>query len=250
MTTTKATSTSVTTTITYAPFPTLITLRWGFSTGMMNITTTVVAGSTITWVLDLDNSAHTVTSDLVLNGIPYVNSNNLVYLDSYSFTFSNAGTFPYYCAYHPNMIGVVVVVGPSMTTATFAPTTTSTSTALSPSLVTLRWGFSTGSMNVTTTVGTGSTITWVLNLDADAPHTVTSKTFEFDSGNINALGNFSFTFNTSGVYPYFCSYHSSMKGTVVVLGTSITPPSLPSTSSTTVLPTTTKSAAMCLIFVL
>jgi plastocyanin len=66
----------------------------------------------------------------------------------------------------------------------------------------------------TITVTAGTTITWT-NQDAVA-HTVTSNTGLFNSGSISSNGSFSNTFNTAGTYPYYCSFHTGMKGTVVV----------------------------------
>jgi len=66
----------------------------------------------------------------------------------------------------------------------------------------------------TITVTANTTVTWT-NKDGVA-HTVTSNTGIFDSGTINANGTYSHLFSTAGSYPYFCSVHPSMKGTVVV----------------------------------
>jgi plastocyanin len=66
----------------------------------------------------------------------------------------------------------------------------------------------------TITVAAGTTITWT-NQDA-VSHTVTSNTNVFNSGSLGSSGIWSYTFNTSGNYPYYCAVHPSMKGTVVV----------------------------------
>ncbi len=66
----------------------------------------------------------------------------------------------------------------------------------------------------TITVAAGTTITWI-NKDA-VNHTVTSNTGLFDSGMIPKDGTYQHTFSTAGTYPYHCTIHSSMTGTVVV----------------------------------
>jgi plastocyanin len=66
--------------------------------------------------------------------------------------------------------------------------------------------------SITVTVNT--TLTWT-NKDGMA-HTVTSTTGLFDSGNINAGGTYSHQFTTAGTFPYRCTIHSGMTGTVIV----------------------------------
>ncbi|MDD4969419.1 MAG: cupredoxin family copper-binding protein [Paludibacter sp.] len=67
---------------------------------------------------------------------------------------------------------------------------------------------------VTLTVTAGTTVTWT-NKDA-MTHTVTSDSPLFDSGNIAVNGVYSYTFNTAGTFAYHCTYHPSMKATVIV----------------------------------
>ena len=67
---------------------------------------------------------------------------------------------------------------------------------------------------ITIVIGVNNTVTWV-NSD-DVPHTVTSSGGSFDSGNINSGQSWTYTFTAPGTYPYFCSYHPWMKGTVIV----------------------------------
>ena len=64
------------------------------------------------------------------------------------------------------------------------------------------------------TVPQGTTITWT-NRD-DVPHTVTSTEQKFRSKALDTGDQFSFTFNDSGTYPYFCSVHPMMTGKVIV----------------------------------
>jgi amicyanin len=64
------------------------------------------------------------------------------------------------------------------------------------------------------TVAAGTTVTWT-NRD-DIPHTVVSTEKVFKSKVLDTDDKFSFTFSKPGTYPYFCSVHPHMTGTVVV----------------------------------
>jgi plastocyanin len=66
----------------------------------------------------------------------------------------------------------------------------------------------------TITVTANTTLIWI-NKDALA-HTVTSNTGLFDSGSISTNATFTCLFITPGSYPYHCSIHPSMSGTVIV----------------------------------
>jgi plastocyanin len=64
------------------------------------------------------------------------------------------------------------------------------------------------------TVSAGTTVTWTNN-DAVA-HTSTSNSGAWDSGNIAQGGTFSFTFDSTGTYPYHCTPHPQMTGQIIV----------------------------------
>ncbi len=66
----------------------------------------------------------------------------------------------------------------------------------------------------TLTVAVGTTVTWT-NRD-DIPHTIVSTDKVFKSKVLDTDEKFSFTFSKSGTYPYFCSIHPKMTGSVVV----------------------------------
>ena len=66
----------------------------------------------------------------------------------------------------------------------------------------------------TLTVAVGTTVTWT-NQD-DIPHTVVSTDGVFKSKALDTDDKFSFVFTKVGTYPYFCSIHPKMTGTVVV----------------------------------
>ena len=64
------------------------------------------------------------------------------------------------------------------------------------------------------TVSTGTTVRWTNN--DDIPHTVVSNDKVFKSTVLDTDGQFTYTFTKPGTYPYFCSIHPKMTGTVVV----------------------------------
>jgi plastocyanin len=66
----------------------------------------------------------------------------------------------------------------------------------------------------TLTVKKGTVVTWTNN--DTAPHTVTGDNGGPSSGNLSKGQSYSYTFDTVGVFPYHCTIHSNMKGTVIV----------------------------------
>jgi plastocyanin len=66
-------------------------------------TTTVAVGTTVTWV-NRDDIPHTVVST---DGV--FKSKVMDTDEKFSFTFSKAGTYTYFCSIHPKMTGTVVV---------------------------------------------------------------------------------------------------------------------------------------------
>jgi plastocyanin len=64
------------------------------------------------------------------------------------------------------------------------------------------------------TVARGTTVTWVNN-DTTA-HTSTSDSNVWSSGNIAPGGSFATTFQSAGTFPYHCTIHPGMIGSVVV----------------------------------
>jgi plastocyanin len=65
-----------------------------------------------------------------------------------------------------------------------------------------------------TEVAVGTTVV-VMNTDA-APHTWSAQDGTFDSGAIAPGETFEFTFTDAGEFAYFCNFHPSMTGTIVV----------------------------------
>lgn len=74
------------------------------------------------------------------------------------------------------------------------------------------------------TIEAGTTVTW--KNPESTPHTVTSDTDLFESGDLGRGGTFTFTFDTPGTYTYHCIPHSwedggkwnGMIGTITVTG--------------------------------
>ena len=66
-------------------------------------TLTVPVGTTVTWT-NRDDIPHTVVSTEGAFKSKVLDTD-----EKYSFTFSKAGTFPYFCSIHPKMTGQVVV---------------------------------------------------------------------------------------------------------------------------------------------
>jgi plastocyanin len=67
-------------------------------------TTTVAAGSTITWVNADDVPHKIVSSDGKFTASPAIDTN-----DRYAFRFTQPGRYEYFCALHPKMTGAIVV---------------------------------------------------------------------------------------------------------------------------------------------
>ncbi|HEY82689.1 MAG TPA: cupredoxin family copper-binding protein [Dehalococcoidia bacterium] len=66
-------------------------------------TITIAAGATITWV-NKDSATHTVTAR---DG--QFDSGRLSQGDTFSYTFTQRGTYQYYCTIHPKMTGTITV---------------------------------------------------------------------------------------------------------------------------------------------
>jgi hypothetical protein len=66
----------------------------------------------------------------------------------------------------------------------------------------------------TITVTEGDTVTWT-NSGPDEPHTATGN--GFDTGQVAVGSSASATFSRAGDFPYVCSLHANMSGTVRVL---------------------------------
>src|ERR671916_384875 len=168
---------------------------------------TVDVGQSVTFV-NIHSDEHTATGSGFDTGIiPDEGGTATVVLDT-------PGVFPYACLIHPEMTGVIRVrdengvVPETQTAAQEVPADATT-------VIIANLAFDPASI----TVSTGTTVAWT-NDDA-VPHTVTSTDGAFDSGIFDPGGNFSFTFNEPGSFPYICQLHPQMQGTVTAEGDSV-----------------------------
>ncbi len=79
----------------------------------------IAVGDTVTWTNNDPGQFHSATSgsDATYSGVfgdPGASTSLLKTNASMSFTFTQAGEFPYYCFLHPTMVGTVKVAGGSM----------------------------------------------------------------------------------------------------------------------------------------
>jgi plastocyanin len=96
--------------------------------------------------------------------------------------------------------------GPSSVT----PTTTPIVSPGAPPVTIQNFAFTPASI----TVPKGTTVTWINQDSAD--HQIASDAQGFTSSSLPKGASYSFKFDTPGTYPYHCSIHPSMKGTVIV----------------------------------
>jgi len=187
---------------------------------------TVAAGTTVTWV-NRGTAMHTVTTNDAL-----FHSGLLAPGKRFSYTFTLSGTYPYLCAIHPAMTGMIVVTGVAATppAAATAPPTPAPIPApvAAPVKAPTAPAPATGSIatvaiadnNFTpgvTTVPAGTTVVWENH--GLVKHTVTSSgPTVFDSGILSKDGRFSVTFSKPGSYPYICEIHPGMTGAIDVVG--------------------------------
>jgi plastocyanin len=87
-------------------------------------TVTIGVGETVTWD-NTDTAAHTATSgEGASTGSDGVFDSSLIMAGgSYSHTFDEAGTYPYFCMVHPWMVGTVIVGGSASEPADTVPPT-------------------------------------------------------------------------------------------------------------------------------
>ncbi len=141
--------------------------------------------------------------------------------DAFSRPFPTAGTYEYFCIYHPNMTGTVRVAGAggAVPAAAIPPTATATSAAAPGASLSggspvemVDFAYAPG----TITIKPGASVTW--NNSGVAPHTITDKDGKYDSGFIKRGESYTRKFETPGTYDYYCTLHPQMVGKVVVSG--------------------------------
>ena len=181
----------------------------------------VAVGATVTWENIDGDDDHTVTST---DGA--FNSGVLPAGSAFEHAFAAPGTYPYFCAIHPEMQGTIVAVGegpgpaeaavgespdrmePAATTSVRPADGATVPAPAAVSIVDLTFE------PATIEVIAGSTVTWTS--DDGVPHTVTAREDDFNSGVLMSGDSFSQAFETPGSFDYFCAIHPLMTGTVVV----------------------------------
>ncbi len=177
---------------------------------------TIQVGDTVTFLND-DGRDHTVTardgsydSGLMPSG------------DSYTRTYTVPGTYEYFCAIHPDMVGTILVEGDGGEPPPPPPPPAPPPAPASGDVSVVDFAYEPASLSVTA----GTTVVWANN--GAALHTVTARTGNFDSGLMSAGDTFARTFENPGTYEYFCTLHPGMVGTVAVTdGSGDAPPPLP-----------------------
>ena len=111
------------------------------------------------------------------------------------------------------LVTAVAIVSMKCNRDTVAPYTSGGGTPAksSPNTITMS-GMAFGP--TTLTVAKGTVVTWQNN--DGVPHTSTSDTGIWDTGNIPPGGTQTTTFNTSGTFSYHCTVHPMMTGTITV----------------------------------
>ena len=104
----------------------------------------------------------------------------------------------------PVLVAVMLLAGSSSVTANAQPSAANAVVKID--------NFSFGPQ--TLRVPIGATVTWT-NSD-DIPHTSVSTDGVFKSKVLDTDEKFSYTFTKAGSYPYYCTIHPKMTGTVVV----------------------------------
>jgi plastocyanin len=182
----------------------------------------VAVGATVTWENIDGDDDHTVTST---EGA--FDSGVLSAGSAFEHTFDAPGTYPYFCAIHPEMEGTITVIGgatgPTDSAVVGSPgASESPVTDGEPTLDDTVTGGPAAVSIVDLTfeppvieVESGSSVTWTN--DDSVPHTATANDGAFDSGVLMTGDAFSQTFDTPGSYDYSCAIHPSMTGTVVVV---------------------------------
>ena len=171
---------------------------------------TVPTGTTVAWTND-DAVPHTVTST---DGA--FDSGIFDPGGSFSFTFSEPGSFAYVCQLHPQMQGTVTAEGDAVASLSQASTTggqieSSAPQAAAPgeaAVSIVDFSFEPATLDV----AAGATVVWTN--DGLAPHTVTGDFA--DSGVLEPGQTFSHTFAEPGEFSYVCAIHPQMAGTIRV----------------------------------
>ena len=132
---------------------TAITIQ-GFAFGPATIT--IPVGTKVTWTNN-DPATHTVTSDTGA-----FDSKNMANGASFSFTFTQAGSYAYHCAIHPRMVATIVVTGSASATTANAPSGGASTTSVLPKTGEARdnrnWGMIAALIAAVAVIGAGTVL--------------------------------------------------------------------------------------------
>jgi len=161
--------------------------------------------TTIYWT-NLDNAIHTVTAT---SGQNY-DSGNLSQFSGFSVRYTNLGTNAYYCYYHPNMTGKVIVTNLSIMSSSG---NISSSASVSPGQYYIEiknFAFNPASLIIPV-----NTMVYWTNKESYAHRVIGTGGQSFDSGSLGQDNGYSLLFTNSGTNSYYCSIHTSMIGKVI-----------------------------------
>jgi plastocyanin len=109
------------------------------------------------------------------------------------------------------LVGAVVMIAGCTSSTTPSPSSSPQISTASQNSVSMKGlAFNPSAL----TIVKGANVTWTN--DDTTTHTVTSDTGVFESGNLSPGNSFTHQFNDTGTFPYHCSIHTSMKGTITV----------------------------------
>ncbi len=106
------------------------------------------------------------------------------------------------------LLAALIVTGCGGSTTTPTPTQTPVSGQASVNIQGLAF------IPQTLRITGGTTVTWTNN--DSTPHTVSSNSGVFESGNMATGAIFSYTFNQAGFFDYYCKIHPSMTARIIV----------------------------------
>ncbi len=156
-----------------ATTPTQVNIQnFAFQPGDINIP----VGTIVHWT-NLDTVPHTVTSDTGVWSSPTLAQNQ-----SYEFTFTTPGTYPYHCTIHSHMVARIVVAQVASPTSEATATTAATATAAmtATTAATATTAVATATTQATATIAspaaTATTATTVVTATAEATAQPTAVT--------------------------------------------------------------------------
>ncbi len=207
-----------------------------FDNGYTPAALSIAEGSTVTWT-NTGAAPHTAT-----DRSGRFDSGFLMTGDTFSQTFTTAGTYEYFCTIHPEMVATITVTGSAGQPPPPPPPPPPPTDPAPPPPVTV--SPAPGGIEIvdnafrpaTRQVSVGTTLAWT-NTGA-LPHTVTDRAARFDSGLLMSGDTYRRTFESAGTFEYYCTLHPEMVGTIVVsTGDGTVPPPPPSAAPTPPAPT-------------